>query len=513
MSQVASETPISGHSLSPARASAARSGPTSAGGSPFDSLIGDSAPPPASDQGSPPQATSQDTAAQPPAETAPSQPHHDGKTSQPTGQKAADNGKIQDKGGSDQRTKAKTDTKATEATKTGSQATTEKATKLDPLQAGVLQKKTGKSDKADTDKTDKSDKTHKHGKTDAAAKSASAGTPPAAPGPTAAPNVATKTHATAQGQAPAKAATAPTAAVAVQRPTSPIQSGGDTDKASPTAKAPASIANVVDPAARHAAQAERSAQTTPQAKASTPDPAPHAADASGKPAPAFNGNQQATEQKSTAGGKTPANAHRMTPPNPANKAATNTQTAQAPSAGNATPNLGLPTPAGQPTTQTSAATTPASPGPQAPPAAPVPLPGLAVAIAARASAGRNSFSIRLDPPELGRVDVRLSVDKDGHISSHLVADRKDTLALLQRDASGLQRALQDAGFKTTDNGLQFSLRDSFAGLQQQQQQQQQQSNGTPVGHIVLNNEMPATGSIPSGYGRYLGRAGGVDIRV
>ncbi len=142
----------------------------------------------------------------------------------------------------------------------------------------------------------------------------------------------------------------------------------------------------------------------------------------------------------------------------------------------------------------------------------MPLAGVAVAIAARASAGKNSFAIRLDPPELGRVDVRLSVDKDGHITSHLVADRQDTLALLQRDASGLQRALQDAGFKTADNGLQFSLRDSFVGQQQQQQQQQQSSGGT-AGHIVLNDETRSSEAIPSGYGRYLGRVGGVDIRV
>jgi flagellar hook-length control protein FliK len=77
----------------------------------------------------------------------------------------------------------------------------------------------------------------------------------------------------------------------------------------------------------------------------------------------------------------------------------------------------------------------------------------------------------------------------------------------------LQRALQDAGFKTADNGLQYSLRDSFAGQQQQQQQQQQQSGGNAAGHIMLNDGTGAVADVPAGYGRYLGRAGGVDIRV
>jgi flagellar hook-length control protein FliK len=44
-------------------------------------------------------------------------------------------------------------------------------------------------------------------------------------------------------------------------------------------------------------------------------------------------------------------------------------------------------------------------------AAAVPVAGLAVAIAARAQNGSNQFDIRLDPAELGRVDVRLDVDR------------------------------------------------------------------------------------------------------
>jgi flagellar hook-length control protein FliK len=96
----------------------------------------------------------------------------------------------------------------------------------------------------------------------------------------------------------------------------------------------------------------------------------------------------------------------------------------------------------------------------------VPVAGLAVEIAARAQAGRNRFEIRLDPPELGRIDVRLDVDSSGNVTSRLVVERAETLEVLRRDAPELQRALQDAGLKTSDNGLQFTLRDqNFAGRQ------------------------------------------------
>ena len=88
----------------------------------------------------------------------------------------------------------------------------------------------------------------------------------------------------------------------------------------------------------------------------------------------------------------------------------------------------------------------------------VPLSGLAVEIATQAHAGNKHFEIRLDPPELGRIDVKLDVDRDGNVSSRLVVDRADTLDLLKRDASTLERALQQSGLKTSDNALEFSLR-------------------------------------------------------
>jgi hypothetical protein len=115
----------------------------------------------------------------------------------------------------------------------------------------------------------------------------------------------------------------------------------------------------------------------------------------------------------------------------------------------------------------STAATESSTAAAAPPraaAAAVPIAGLAVAIVARAKDGANQFEIRLDPPELGRIDVRLDVDASGQVSSHVTVDRAETLQLLQSHQPQLERALELAGLKTSDNGLQFTLRDqSFAG--------------------------------------------------
>ena len=135
----------------------------------------------------------------------------------------------------------------------------------------------------------------------------------------------------------------------------------------------------------------------------------------------------------------------------------------------------------------------------------MPLSGLAIEIAGKAKAGKNDFAIRLDPPELGRIEVKLSVDRQGQITSHMIADRSDTLDLLRRDASGLERSLQDAGLKMSGNGLQFSLRD-------QSSSGQQNTGGGPRAPQIIVQDTTSVDS-PRGYTAYGSRVGGLDIRV
>jgi len=83
---------------------------------------------------------------------------------------------------------------------------------------------------------------------------------------------------------------------------------------------------------------------------------------------------------------------------------------------------------------------------------------LGVAIAAKSADGIKHFDIRLDPPELGRVEIRLSLDDSGKAQANLVVDKPQTLELLQRDSSALTQSLADAGVSLSNNGLNFSLR-------------------------------------------------------
>lgn len=141
----------------------------------------------------------------------------------------------------------------------------------------------------------------------------------------------------------------------------------------------------------------------------------------------------------------------------------------------------------------------------------VPVSGLAVQIAASARAGNSRFEIRLDPAELGRIDVRLDVDRHGNVTSHLTVEKPETLAMLRQDAPQLQRSLEDAGLKTGQNGLQFSLRDQSSG---QQNNNNGQTERQPQQRLVISETSAAplvAANITYSYAAGANR--GLDIRV
>jgi flagellar hook-length control protein FliK len=89
---------------------------------------------------------------------------------------------------------------------------------------------------------------------------------------------------------------------------------------------------------------------------------------------------------------------------------------------------------------------------------------LAFRIAAKSEAGESEFTLRLDPPDLGGIEVKLHVDAQGQAQASLTADKPQTLDLLQRDAGVLERTLKDAGLDL-GGGLSFSLKSDGGNAQ------------------------------------------------
>lgn len=144
---------------------------------------------------------------------------------------------------------------------------------------------------------------------------------------------------------------------------------------------------------------------------------------------------------------------------------------------------------------------------------PTPIHVVPIEIGLRAMAGSRQFDIRLDPDELGRVDVNLSISDKGEVSAKLVVDRVETLHLLQRDARTLERAFEQAGLKPSDGGVDITLRDpsdQSAFRQNRQQDEAPQRARQPDGTELAEDAPLSIDPIPQ---RRFVRLGGVDLSI
>lgn len=136
----------------------------------------------------------------------------------------------------------------------------------------------------------------------------------------------------------------------------------------------------------------------------------------------------------------------------------------------------------------------------------LPATTIALQMARNLQKGISRFDIRLDPPEMGRIDIRMEVRKDGHVAAHLMVDRPETLDLLQRDARALQQALNNVGLQADGDSLNFTLRD-----QNSEPDRQNFAGGERGGSSEdLTTEEPPLAPV---YNVNLSANGGVDIRV
>ncbi|WP_083825569.1 flagellar hook-length control protein FliK [Citromicrobium sp. JLT1363] len=114
---------------------------------------------------------------------------------------------------------------------------------------------------------------------------------------------------------------------------------------------------------------------------------------------------------------------------------------------------------------------PATPG--SPPATVSARPGeighqLGVEIARQSVDGRDSLTIRLDPVEMGEIQIRLQFDDRGTMRALVSAESSAALEMLRRDSADLARALGDAGVRTDGQSFQFEARSHGRGDQQGQ---------------------------------------------
>lgn len=102
----------------------------------------------------------------------------------------------------------------------------------------------------------------------------------------------------------------------------------------------------------------------------------------------------------------------------------------------------------------------------------------------------TSLELRLDPPELGKVEVRLEVSRDHKVTAVVSAENPAALAELARNARDLQQALQSAGLELSDNGLSFDLK-------QQRESRADSEGGSPRSNTGGEDAAPTPAPTPS----------------
>lgn len=82
--------------------------------------------------------------------------------------------------------------------------------------------------------------------------------------------------------------------------------------------------------------------------------------------------------------------------------------------------------------------------------------------------GVDKIEIQLKPEDLGHIEVKMQIGKDGKLQAHIVASRPETAEILQKEIGNLQKAFNEAGFQTDEGSLSFSFRDDGQGGQNQE---------------------------------------------
>jgi len=136
----------------------------------------------------------------------------------------------------------------------------------------------------------------------------------------------------------------------------------------------------------------------------------------------------------------------------------------------------------------------------------------AARLASRAANGSSKFEMRLDPPQLGRIEVKIEVTSDNRVQAVLSAEHPDVLQDLQRGADALRRALLAEGFDLGSNDLEFHLEQQGQDTEQQLDPEAE-IDGQALAQIMDSALANQFTEIDTGYGYWLVRDVKLDIRA
>ena len=119
--------------------------------------------------------------------------------------------------------------------------------------------------------------------------------------------------------------------------------------------------------------------------------------------------------------------------------------------------------------------------------------------------GVDTIDIQLKPEDLGKIQIKMHISKDGKLQAEIISGRPETLEILQKDVSALSKAFNDAGYDTDSRSFNFS----FQNENQAREQQKDDSGLLKFIGDTLEQEADIAGNDNLGYDPTLG----LNIRV
>lgn len=71
--------------------------------------------------------------------------------------------------------------------------------------------------------------------------------------------------------------------------------------------------------------------------------------------------------------------------------------------------------------------------------------------------GIDTIDIELKPQDLGKVQIRMYINKDGKLHADIISSRQETSDMLQKEISNLSKSFNEAGYDTDEKSFNFSF--------------------------------------------------------
>ncbi|VAV96310.1 hypothetical protein MNBD_ALPHA06-376, partial [hydrothermal vent metagenome] len=137
----------------------------------------------------------------------------------------------------------------------------------------------------------------------------------------------------------------------------------------------------------------------------------------------------------------------------------------------------------------------------------------AARLAAKAVRGSSKIEMRLDPPQLGRIEVKMEMSSDNRVQAVMTVESPDVLLDLQKSADSLRRALVQEGFDLDNGSLEFQLEQQGTGAGEQDFDQTEPTTPAHLNQLMDDALLVTATEIDTGHGYLLVPDQRLDIKA